>query len=137
VVQLVLPLLLVAGLWIGLHPLLAQFEIAGRAQSMAHLVEQGLLVGTALYLTLQYFLPVFLFLHLIASYVYIGANPLWEFVGVTARSVLAPLHRLPLRMGRFDFAPVVGVVLIFLVLHWLPRLIVGKMAQNNLSAWPQ
>ena len=71
------------------------------------------------------------FLHLVASYVYLGANPLWDFVGATARNLLAPLRRLPLRIARFDFAPVAGVVLIFLLLHWLPNLILGAMARNN------
>ena len=136
-VQACLPLVAVAGLWMALHPLLVQLEITGRARSLAHLAGQGLLVGTTLYLSLQYVLPVFLLLHLIGSYVYLGANPLWEFVHGTARSVLAPLERVPLRIARFDFAPVVGVVLILLVLHWVPSLIVTRMAQTSAGLWPQ
>ena len=50
-----------AGLWVALHPLLVQLGITDRARVNAHLIEQGLLVGTALYLSLQYVLPVFLF----------------------------------------------------------------------------
>ena len=135
--QSVLPLLVVAGLWIALHPLLVQLEIASRVRTNAHLVEQGLLIGTALYFSLQFLLPVFLFAHLIASYVYLGTNPLLDFVGATACNLLAPLRRLPLHIARFDFAPVAGVMLIFLLLHWLPNFIVGKMAQLNVSLWPQ
>ena len=136
-VQLLLPLLLITGLWVALHPLLAHLDIASRVRSNAHLVEQGLLIGTALYLSLQYVLPVFLFLHLIASYVYLGSSPLWDFVGATARNLLTPLRRLPLRIARFDFAPLAGVILIFSVLHWLPNFILRTMAQNNVSTWPQ
>ena len=136
-VQLLLPLLLITGLWVALHPLLAHLDIASRVRSNAHLVEQGLLIGTALYLSLQYVLPVFLFLHLIASYVYIGSSPLWDFVGATARNLLTPLRRLPLRIARFDFAPLAGVILIFSLLHWLPNFILRTMAQNNVSTWPQ
>jgi uncharacterized protein YggT (Ycf19 family) len=135
--QVILPLVVVTALWLALHPLLVRLGITARAHTNAHLVEQGLLVGTALYLTLQYLLPLFLFAHLVASYVYLGANPLWEFVSATARNLLAPLQRVPLRLGRFDFAPIVGVVLIFLFLHWVPTLIVAGMAQHRLSAWPQ
>jgi len=135
--QVLLPLALVAGLWLALYPLLVQLEITGRVRSFAHLVEQSALVGTALYLSLQFFLPVVLFLHLISSYVYVGANALWDFVGATARNLLAPLRGLPLRVARFDFAPIVGVVLIFLLLHWLPRLILRELAGRKLSAWPQ
>ncbi len=135
--QALLPLALVAGLWVALHPLLVQLEIAGRPHSPAHLVEQGVLVGVALYLSLQYLLPVFLFLHLITSYVYLGANPLWEFVDATARNLLAPLSGLPLRVARFDFTPIVGVVLILLLLHWLPAQILNRLAENKVSSWPQ
>jgi hypothetical protein len=136
-VQAWLPLLAVAVLWMALHPLLVQLGTAGRARSLAHLSGQGLLVGTALYLSLQYVLPVLLFVHLIGSYVYLGANPLLEFVNATARNLLAPLDGLPLRVARLDFAPVVGVVLLLLVLHWVPSLILGRMAQAHLSFWPQ
>jgi uncharacterized protein YggT (Ycf19 family) len=67
----------------------------------------------------------------------LGANPLWDFVGATARNLLAPLRRLPLRIAKFDFAPVAGVILIFALLHWLPNFILGQMAQNKVSPWPQ
>jgi uncharacterized protein YggT (Ycf19 family) len=135
--QLLLPLLLVTVLWVALHPLLLHLEITNRVRSTVHLAEQGILIGTALYFSLQYVLPVFLFLYLIASYVYLGASPLWDFVGATARNLLVPLRRLPLRMARFDFAPLAGVVLIFSLLHWLPNFILGQMAQNKVSPWPQ
>lgn len=135
--QLVLPLLLVAGLWIILHPLLVQLDITNRVSINAHLVQQSLLVATALYLSLQYLLPLFLFAHLVASYVYLGNNAVWDFVGATARYLVAPLRRLPLHIARFDFAPVVGVMLIFLLLHWLPNLILRTLAQHNVSPWPQ
>ena len=135
--QLLVPLLLITGLWIALHPLLVPLQITSRVRFNAHVAEQGLLIGTALYFSLQYLLPVFLFLHLVASYVYLGASPLWDFVGATARNLLAPLRWLPLRVARFDFTPLVGVVLIFVLLHWLPNLILGKLAQNNVSPWPQ
>lgn len=135
--QALLPLGLVIGLWAALHPLLVQLEIVGRARSLAHLAEQGSLIGAALYLSLQYLLPAFLFLHLIASYVFLGANPLWDFVGGTARNLLEPLRRVPLQIGRVDFAPVVGVVLIFLLLYGLPKVILWEMANHKASPWPQ
>jgi uncharacterized protein YggT (Ycf19 family) len=111
-------------------------EVSSRARSNSHLAEQGGLVALALWFSLQYLLPVFLLLHLVASYVYLGSNTLWEFVGATARNLLAPLRRLPLRIARFDFSPLVGVVLIFALLHWLPKLILAKLAQHKISPWP-
>jgi uncharacterized protein YggT (Ycf19 family) len=133
--QLLLPLLLVVGLWMALHPWLAHLGITSRVHSNVRLAEQGLLLGVALFLTLQYLLPLFLLLHLAASYVYWGNSPLWDFIGATARNLLAPLRGLPLRMARFDFAPLVGVMLILFLLHWLPNLILSKLAGHNAALW--
>jgi hypothetical protein len=135
--QVLLPLVSITVLWIAFHPLLAHLEITGRVRSDAHLAEQGLLIGVALCFTLQYLLPVFLLLHLFASYIYFGKNPLWDFIGATALNLLAPLRGLPLRIARFDFAPLAGVLLILLLLHWLPNLVLARMAENNLTLWPQ
>ncbi len=135
-VQGVLPFVVCVGLWMAWHPLLTHWEIINRVRSQAHLVEQGLLIGVALWFTLQYLLPVFLLLHLVTSYVYLGSNPVWDFVGATARNLLVPLGWLPLRIGRLDFSPFVGVLLLLLLLHWMPNLILGRMAENNVSPWP-
>jgi len=127
----------ITGLWMALHPLLTHFGIISRVRSLAHLAEQGLLIGVALCFTLQFLLPVFLLLHLVTTYVYLGSNPVWDFVSATARNLLAPLRWLPLRFGRLDFAPLAGVLLILFLLHWLPNLVLGRMAENNASLWPQ
>jgi uncharacterized protein YggT (Ycf19 family) len=135
--QVLLPVVALTVFWLALHPLLAHLGITDRVRSNVHLVEQGLLIGVALYFTLQFLLPVFLLLHLFATYIYLGRSPLWDFIGATARNVLAPLRWLPLRIARLDFAPLGGVVLILFLLHWLPNLILGQMAEHNVTAWPQ
>jgi uncharacterized protein YggT (Ycf19 family) len=134
--QVLLPWLLITGLWMALHPLLVQSEITCRMQSSARLAEQGVLIASALWLSLQYLLPVFLLLHLVVSYVYLGSNTLFEFIGATARNLLAPLRWLPLHIARFDFSPLVGVVLIFALLHWLPKYILAELARHRVSPWP-
>ncbi len=134
--QILLPILLVAALWIALHPLLVHLHLIDRTRSFAQLAEQGGLIGLCLLFTLKFLLPVFLGLYLIASYVYMGANPVWEFVSTTARNLLAPLRCLPLRFARLDFAPVVGVALILLLLHWLPNYIQANMTARHLILWP-
>ena len=136
-VQLLLPWLLVTALWIALHPLLLHLGITNRVRSNAHLAEQGVLIATALYFSLQYVLPMFLFLHLIGSYVYLGTSPLWDFIEATSRNLLVPLRWLPLRIAKLDFAPLVGVILILSLLHLVPRLILGELANHHISAWPQ
>jgi uncharacterized protein YggT (Ycf19 family) len=136
-VQAVLPLLVVAGLWIALHPVLLHLDVLSRTPATWHLVKQGLLVGGWLYFTLEYLLPPFLFAQLILNYVYLGASPVWDFISLTASNVMLPLRRLPLRFGRLDFTPVVGVILLYLLLHWLPESILGEMARRNVALWPQ
>jgi hypothetical protein len=134
-VQLALPPLAIAALWAALHPLLVYLDVMERVHSGAHLVAQGLLLSIQLFLTLKYVLPVFLFIHLIVSYVYLGSNPIWDFISTTARNLLSPLRGL--RFARLDFAPVAGVILISLLLHWLPNRILAELAKRNLTLWPQ
>lgn len=135
--QALLPGLLAAVVWIVFHPLLARAGVVDRAPSVAHLLGQGALVGAVLYLTLKSLLPAFLFLHLIASYVYLGSSPLWDFINSTARRLLVPLNRLPLRWGKADFAPLIGIVLILLLLHAGPMIILNELSRRNLTLWPQ
>jgi uncharacterized protein YggT (Ycf19 family) len=100
-------------------------------------MEQGALLGLTIYFTLKNLLPVILFLHLIVSYVYLGNSPFWEYVGITSRRMLLPLNRFPLRSGRVDFAPLVGILLILLFLHVLPNLVLMQLNRRGLTLWPQ
>jgi uncharacterized protein YggT (Ycf19 family) len=136
-IQLLVPLLSVAGLWLAFHPLLAQAGITNRSRSYAHLLEQGLLIGGGFYLSLKYLLPALLLLNLVASYVYLGSSPFWDFVATTAQNLLAPFRRLPLRFAKFDFAPLVVAALILLLLHALPNFILHELSKQHLTLWPQ
>jgi len=124
--QCVLPLALGAGLWLAFRPLLVRMEITSHAQSNAHVILQALLIGGGSYLTWRYVVAFFLLAYLLNSYVYLGNHPIWSFVNATARNLLAPLRRLPLRLGKVDFAPVLGIALVFLlaetILRWLPEI---------------
>jgi uncharacterized protein YggT (Ycf19 family) len=136
-VQVLLPGLVTALIWIGMHPLLARFGIVKHVPSATHLLAQGALLGVWIYFTLKTLIPVFLFAYLVNSYVYLGANPLWDYVSATSRKVLLPLKRLPLRRGKIDFAPLVGIILILLLLHALPNLVLSELSRRNLTLWPQ
>jgi uncharacterized protein YggT (Ycf19 family) len=128
---------LAAVLWFALHPLLLYYGVTSRVSSNLHLMTQGCLVGGSLYLSLKFLIPALLLLHVVASYVYLGASPFWDFLSSTTRSVLKPLRWMPLRAGRWDFAPLVGVVLILLLLHVLPLLIARELSNRHLTLWPQ
>jgi uncharacterized protein YggT (Ycf19 family) len=138
-IQVLLPFVVITALWMALHPLLVYLGVLGSANSTASLVAQGLLLGVNLLLTLKYVLPVFLLLHLVASYIYFGNNPLWDFIATTARNLLAPLQRFPLRLAKVDFTPVVGALLLLLILHILPTYLLPRLFSRNLalSLWPQ
>jgi uncharacterized protein YggT (Ycf19 family) len=136
-VQALLPLLLVAGLWVALYPLLLYLDVLSPTLAAWHLIEQGLLLGGRLYFTLKYLLPPFLLLHLIVCYVFLGASPLWDFISLTASNLLLPLRWLPLRFGKLDLSPLAGVVLLYFLLHLLPKAILSQMAKHHLTLWPQ
>jgi len=136
-VQLALPLVFVAALWPGLHVLLFQAGVANPPPPTGRLILQGLLMGLGTYLSLKYPIPVLLLADLLARYIYFGRSPVWDFLGVTAGNLLAPLKKLSLRAGRLDFAPLIGVILTLLLLHWLPRLVMHELSRRNLSLWPQ
>jgi uncharacterized protein YggT (Ycf19 family) len=121
----------------GLHPMLVRLEITASPTSSLRLAQQGLLLGVGLFFTLKYLLSALLFLYLVVSYVYLGSNPFWDFVTAASRNVLAWLRWAPLRIGKLDLAPLVGVTLIFLILHWAPSQLLAQLAQHRILLWPQ
>jgi uncharacterized protein YggT (Ycf19 family) len=124
--QLLLPLAMAGAVWLASHPLLVRWGIIPASHSTTQLIKQATLIGLGAYLPLKYLVAVFLFARLLTSYVYLGNHPVWNFVNVTARNLLAPLRWAPLRLGKVDFAALAGIALVFLAaefaLHWLPKL---------------
>jgi uncharacterized protein YggT (Ycf19 family) len=112
-VKLLLPLLVTATAWCLLHPWLVRAGLVPpNANAAWRVPAQGVVVGLAVYLALKFFLAGLFALHLVSSHVYLGEGPLWSFVNTTARGLLRPLRRLPLRAGQIDFAPLVATVLV-------------------------
>ena len=114
-VKMVLPLLACAALWWLLSWLLGRWEIIPRPVSQAHRLEQAALIGLGSYLVWQYLIAGLLALHLVNSYVYLGNHPFWNYVNRMASAMLVPLRPVHLHIGRLDFAPVLGIALVFLV----------------------
>ncbi|MGN6555273.1 MAG: hypothetical protein ACTHLW_16320 [Verrucomicrobiota bacterium] len=135
--QATVPIAVGAALWLMIYPLLARMELVNWASSNLHLAGQALLIGAGLYVSLKFVIPILLLLHLVASYVYLGSSPFWDFTHTTARHLLMPLNRLPLRFGKVDFAPVLGITLICVVLIYpLPELLQRLLDRYQLSIWP-
>lgn len=135
--QLAVPILVTAVLWLVVHPLLMQLGILGSTRNFARLTAQGLLVSGGLVLSLKYLLPPLLLLHLVSSYVYLGENPLWGFVSHTSQRLVLPLSKLRLQIGKFDFAPLLGAILVVALLHLVPNLVLSRLAHQNLTLWPE
>ena len=110
-----LPLLCTAGCWWLVSWPLAGLQVVPHLVSPAHRLEQALVIGLGCYLAWKYLAGALLALHLLNTYIYFGKHPAWAYVNATARNLLAPLRVVPLRVGRVDFAPVVGIVLVFLL----------------------
>jgi len=84
------------------------------AMSAAYRVEEALVIGLGSYLVWKFLIGALLVLHLLGSYIYFGKHPFWKYVDATAETLLKPLEKIPLRAGKADFAPVVGIALVFL-----------------------
>jgi uncharacterized protein YggT (Ycf19 family) len=99
--------------WLASWPL-AWLEIIPRPVSAAHRVEEALVIGLGSYLAWKFLAAALLALHLLNNYVYFGRHPFWNYVNALAQKILQPLKKIPLRVGRVDFAPLAGIVAIFL-----------------------
>jgi len=108
-----LPVLMVALVWTASSPLFHWLRSLPPVASWSHTLEQGFVIGLSALLSWKYLLAGLLLLHVLASYIYFGKAPLWQFVESSARVLLSPLRRLPLILGRFDFAPLVGIALVW------------------------
>ena len=94
---------------------LAWLHIIPPPVSAAHRLGESLVIGLGSYLVWKFLIAALLALHLLNSYIYFGKNPFWNYVNATAKQLLRPLAKIPLRAGKADFAPVVGIALVFLL----------------------
>lgn len=125
-----LPLIVTATFWWLASWLLAWLQVIPKPVSPAHRIEEALVIGLGSYLTWKYLAGALLVLHLLNSYIYFGKHPFWGYVNAGAQTLLSPLRALPLRAGKADFAPVVGIVLVFLAAELAGRglvLLYGKL----------
>jgi len=111
--KIILPFFATALFWWLASWLFVRLQILLPPVSPAHRFEQAVVVGLGSYLVWKFPLGVILLLHLLNSYIYFGKHPFWNYVNVTAQKILLPLKKIPLRIGRVDFAPVVAMAVIF------------------------
>ena len=120
-IKLILPWLVVCLLWLVVNPILARLNIVPPALSATHRLEQAVVIGLGAYLSWKYLIAGLLALYLVNTYVFLGQQTFWTFVGVTGRNVMIPLRWLPLRFGKADFAPLAEIVVVFLAATFAER----------------
>jgi uncharacterized protein YggT (Ycf19 family) len=128
--KLLLPLIVMSVFWWLASWLLAWLQVIPPLVSPVHRIEESLVIGLGSYLTWKYLAGALLVLHLLNSYIYFGKHQFWSYVNAEAQTLLSPLRAVPLRAGRVDFAPVVGIVLVFLAAELAGRglvLLYGKL----------
>ena len=116
--KLVLPTVAIASTWLVVSYVLEKMAIVP-SSSILRVAEQGMLIGLAGYLSATYLLAVLLFLHLLNTYVYLGEWSIWRLASSTSRQFVKPLSGL--RIGRFDLAALVGLVLIVAIAQLADR----------------
>jgi len=109
------------GAWVLVHPQLIALGLAAPPQSTAHVWQQGIVFGAGAFLAWKYLIVAVLFLHVANSYLYLGNSPLWISLNGTAQNLMRPLRWLPLRLGRIDLAPLVGMAATLLAFNFLER----------------
>ena len=115
------PWLVVTGLWFAANPMLVRLGMTAAPRSPAHCWQQGAVIGAGTVLAWKNLIAVVLLLHVVNSYLYLGNHLFWSFINTTARNLLAPLRWLPLRVGRVDLTPIVGIAVVLLGLGLAER----------------
>ena len=123
-----LPLWVTFLLWWSVSWLFAWSHVIPHPASAARQSGESLVIALGSYLAWKYLIIVLLALHLLNSYIYFGKHPFWKYVDGTGRRLLLPLQKIPLRVGKADFTPVVGIALVFLF---------ADCIQNGLKLFPR
>ena len=110
--KLLMPPLAAALLWLLVAPVFSRLNLVPPASTVGLTFQKGLIIGAAAFRSWEFLIVGLLLLHLLISYVYLGNSKLWTFIEGTARNLLKPLRSLPLRVGKADFAPIMGIALV-------------------------
>jgi len=124
--KLLLPFIAALLIWVLPGYLLAVWGIVPSAKSWLHRFEEGAVLGLSTYLVWKYVIAAALGLHLLNTYVYLGNHPAWGFINTTANRLLTPLRAIPLRIGVVDFAPILEIVVVFLLAEFAENGVHGK-----------
>ena len=89
--------------------------------SPAQKFQGAMVIGLSSYLVWKIPACGILALHLVSSYIYFGRHPVWNYITVTAQTLLRPFKSIPLRIGKVDFAPVLAMAAFFFIFEAAER----------------
>lgn len=121
--RLLLPPLLIILAWWAVNPLLVKSGALPAARGAARVWEQGVVVAAGAVFAWKFIIAGLLLLHLLNSYVYLGEATFWPWVEATAKNLLGPLKKFPLRLARVDLAPVAAIALVWVAAHFGLRML--------------
>ena len=123
-VKLALPFFITAVGWWAVSWAMVSLHIVPQPVSLVCRIEQSLIIAVQGYLIWEFPVATLLVLHLLHSYIYFGRHAIWNYADVTANTLLRPLKNLkwlPLRIGKVDFAPIIGIVVVVCVAEFASR----------------
>lgn len=115
IVKVCLPLVVTAVSWWLVSGVLVWLRVIPAPVTALWKIEESLIIAVQSYLIWKFPAALLLVLHLLNSYIYFGRHPIWNYADATAQTLLSPLKKIPMRLGKVDFAPVVGIALLFLI----------------------
>lgn len=123
-VKLASPFVVAAIVWWSVSWELVRLGIIPQPLSEAARIGESLIIAVQSYLVWEFPAIALLGLHLLNNYIYFGRHPVWNYADVTANTLLWPLRRLkwlPLRIGKLDLTPVVGIAIAFFAAEFIGR----------------
>jgi hypothetical protein len=117
--KLILPFAISTLAWVAFFPLLQKMGIVPAVKSREYLWEQAGVLGISSLLTWRWIMIGVCALHLLNTYIYLGEDPFWRFVSLTARNLLRPISFV--RIGPLDFSPFVAIALALFLGEFAPR----------------
>jgi hypothetical protein len=107
-----------AGLiWMALSKLLVSMGIAPAPKNTGHAWQVAGVMALCLIVAWKYVVALFLGLHLLNSYVYLGNSSFWQFVTLTGQRLAWPVRWLP-RIGKVDLGPAFLLVAVLVAAHF-------------------
>lgn len=123
-IKLALPFVVTAAGWWSLSWALVSLRIIPQPVSPAARIVESLIIAAQSYLIWEFPVALLLALHLLNNYIYFGRHPIWNYADVTANTLLRPLRNLkwlPLRIGKVDLTPVVGIAVVCFAAEFIER----------------